>query len=121
MMTRPVICRYVSVAFKQLSVVNCRHGLPGSLEKVVYHSFDLSSKLHVSVLFVKVVVECVTFVVSYGGESIVNVAKPKRYRLSASRKGVFLDVAWFSKSIKYSVGRGSVDCKIAVSVNCSAS
>ena len=93
MMTRPVICRYVSVAFKQLSVVNCRHGLPGSLEKVVYHSFDLSSKLHVSVLFVKVVVECVTFVVSYGGESIVNVAKPKRYRLSVSRKGAFLDVA----------------------------
>ena len=70
MMTRPVICRYVSVAFKQLSVVNCRHGLPGSLEKVVY----LSSKLYVSVLFVKVVVECVDFVVSYGGESIVNVA-----------------------------------------------
>ena len=66
--TRPVLCRYVS--FKQLSVVNCRHGLPGSLEKVVY----LSSKLYVSVLFVKVVVECVDFVVSYGGESIVNVA-----------------------------------------------
>ena len=50
--------------------MNCRHGLPGSLEKVVY----LSSKLYVSVLFVKVVVECVDFVVSYGGESIVNVA-----------------------------------------------
>ena len=69
-MTRPVICRYVSVSCKLLSAVNCRHGLPGSLEKLVY----LSSKLYVSVLFVKVVVECVDFVVSYGGESIVNVA-----------------------------------------------
>ena len=70
-MTRPVICRYVSVSCKLLSVMNCRHGLPGSLEKVVY----LSSKLYVSVLFVKVVVvECVDFVVSHGGESIVNVA-----------------------------------------------
>ena len=74
MMTRPVLCRYVSVSFKQLSVVSCRHGLPGSLERQFTIFFDLSSKLHVSILFVKVVVECVTFVVSYGGESIVNVA-----------------------------------------------
>ena len=36
--------------------------------------FDLSRKVYVSVLFVTVVAECVDFVVSYGGESIVNVA-----------------------------------------------
>ena len=55
-MTRPVICRYVSVSCKLLSVVSCRHGLPDSLEKIVYHFLHLSSKLCVSVLFVKVMV-----------------------------------------------------------------
>ena len=69
-MTRPVICRYLSISCKLLSVVSCRHGLPGSLEKVVNHFL----RHHVSVLFVKVVVECVDSVVSHGGESVVNVA-----------------------------------------------
>ena len=53
-MNRPVICRYVSVSCKLLSVVSCRHGLPGSLEKVVTIFFDPSSKLYVGVLFVEV-------------------------------------------------------------------
>ena len=36
--------------------------------------FDLSRKAYVSVLFVTVVAECVNFVVSNEGESIVNLA-----------------------------------------------
>ena len=56
-MTRPLICRYVSVSCKLLFVVICCHDLPGSLEKV-----DLSSKLYVRVLSVKVV-ECVDFAI----------------------------------------------------------
>ena len=51
-------------------MVSCRHDVPGSLEIF----FDLFGKLYVSVLFVKVVVEYADFVVSYGSESIVNLA-----------------------------------------------
>ena len=74
-MTRPVICLYVSVSCKLLSVVSCRHGLPGSLEKVVCQFFFyFSGKLCVSVLSFKVMVEGIDFVVSYGCECIVSVA-----------------------------------------------
>ena len=41
-MTRPVTRRYVSVSCKLLSVMSCRHGLLGSLEKIVYHFLQLA-------------------------------------------------------------------------------
>ena len=67
-MTRPVICRYVvTVVRSELSSRLTRQSRKGSLP------FS-STSLYVSVFFVEVVVECVDFVVSYGGESIVNVA-----------------------------------------------
>ena len=72
-MTRLVICRCVSVCCKLSSVVSCRYGLPDSLEKEVCHFLDFSGKLYASVLSVKVLVECVDFVVSYGDECVINV------------------------------------------------
>ena len=41
-MTRPVTCRYVSVSCKLLSVMSCRQGLLGSLEKIAYHFLQLA-------------------------------------------------------------------------------
>ena len=71
-MTRPAICRYVSVSCKLLSVVSCRHGLPGSLEKVVL-PFSSTSLVNCKSVFCLLRWWCIDFVVSYGGESIVNV------------------------------------------------
>ena len=51
--TCPVFSRYVSVSCKLLSVISCRHGLPGSLEKAVSIFFDLSGKLYVSVCLLR--------------------------------------------------------------------
>ena len=36
-----VISRYVSVSYKLMSVVSCRHGSPDSLEKEVYYFLRL--------------------------------------------------------------------------------
>ena len=51
--------------------------------------FDLSSKVYVSVLFVTAEAECVDFVVSYGGESIVNVDVTKVVSSVGKSKGSF--------------------------------
>ena len=45
-MTRPVTRRYVSVSCKLLSVMSCRHGLLGSLEKIVYHFLQATLIIH---------------------------------------------------------------------------
>ena len=58
-MTRPVICRYVSVSYRLLSVVSCRQGLPRVVETSVTttdsrpsqdytHPDDQTSLLHVT-------------------------------------------------------------------------
>ena len=54
-----VISQCLSVSCKLMSVVSCRHGSPGNLEKEVYHFLDFSGELYVCVLFVKVLMECV--------------------------------------------------------------
>ena len=37
-----VVSQCVSVSCKLMSVVSCRHGSPGNLEKEVYHFLDFS-------------------------------------------------------------------------------
>ena len=66
-MTRLLISRCFSVFCKLLSIASCRHGFLGSLEKKLTMIFDFFDRLYASALCVKVMAECVDFVLSHSG------------------------------------------------------